>query len=178
MSYLKGIAVGKKRPDNKRSIYIGVDDTSIPDGHHLSELDIDSVIEIIADLNNLINSNNPSDYLDWGVDLFLVSSYPTISTCVNDLQGVDLGSFPTTSLLNLMIQIKQFKETYQIVSNLNAIVGDAFTSIKNNPQNYIRYEDTNFYWIDINDVKITLTLLPDDFNLSETQYVSQLEPNF
>lgn len=172
MSYLKGLVV-----DKYKSVDLGVVDTTISNSSHLSDFDLDSISKIVLDLNNVIS--NPNGALLWGQEQIMIDSDPINSKCEDEMNGEILPDVQTSSLLNLMIEIKNFKAQYQNPTNLRNIVGQAFTNIKSNPNNYKRFPNSDFYFATtINAIYITLVLEPEDLNLTEREYVNQLNTNF
>ena len=81
-------------------------------------------------------------------------------------------------LLNLMIQIRDFKQEYQQENNLKNIIGQAFNQIKSNPQSYKKWSHLIYYEVLVNNITVTLQLEPEDFNLSSIDYVNQINLNF
>lgn len=173
----KGIVVLTKSPNNKRSVNLGVDYNEILNSEYLSDFDLDSIIDIITELTQVVNGSLDSMY--WGQEQIMIGSEQVNSDCFDDMNNENLGSVSTQALLNLMIEIRDFKQFYQNPNNLKNIVGQAFNTIKSNPNNYKRFPNSDFHFIvTINDIYITLILDPEDFNLSQNEYTNQLQTIF
>lgn len=172
MSYTKAIVI-----QYQRTVNIGVADEKIPNSGFLSDLDLNSINEIIIELNEVIS--NPNGALIWGQEQIMIDSGQINSKCVDQINNTILPDIPTISFLNLMIENKKFKEQYQNSINLKNIIEQAFTNIKSNPNNYKRWSNSNSdFSTTINNVFISLVLKPKDFNLSKSEYVNQLRINF
>ncbi|KRD06316.1 hypothetical protein ASE21_19285 [Flavobacterium sp. Root901] len=172
MSYSKAIVV-----QYRRNINIGVVDTTISNSHSLSDLDLGSINQIIGTLTEVIS--NPNGAFIWGSEQIVIDSDSINSKITDEINGVTLSNTSTISLLNLMVEIKNFKEQYQIPSNLKNIIGQAFETIKSNPHNYKRWptSDTDFSTT-IDNVYVSLVLTSDDLNLPKNEYLNQLKTNF
>jgi len=162
----------------KRAVLIGGGLIDHPATGHLSDLDLDSIIKIIDKLTLLVNSNNPSDYYEWGVDLYSVLSLKTISNCRDEIMDEDYGDIPTQTLLDFMIELRDHKQQYQNISNLNTIVGQAFTQIKNNPSGTKKWAHGTYYEVQINGIIVSLNLSEEDLVLDINTYLNQLNTNF
>jgi hypothetical protein len=172
MSYTKAIVI-----QHGRTINMEVADTEIPNSGYLSDLDLHSINQIVTDLDEVIN--NPNGALIWGQMQIMIDSDPINSKCVDEMNNEILPDISTISFLNLMIENKSFKEHYQNNNNLKNIIGQAFTAIKANPNNFRRWSTSNEdFSITLNEIFVSLVLAPEDFNLSETEYVNQLKTNF
>lgn len=171
MSYLKGILVTKYKRVN-----IGVSDTTIPNSGDLSKLDLDSINKSIDDLNYILTK--PTGVITWGVDQFMVDSDPEGSLC-KDENDNELADIPNSTMLNLLTEIKNFKEQYQNSGTLKNIVGQAFNIIKSDPNNHKRFPNSDFHFATtIDNIYITLILEQNDLNLTGSEYVTQLDTNF
>jgi len=172
MSYSKAIVV-----QYRRDINLEVADSAIPNSSYLSDFDLSSINEIIDELNEIIN--NPNGALIWGQEQIMIDSDPMNSKCTDEINGKNLSNVLTSSLLNLMIEIKNFKVQYQNSNNLKSIIGQAFEIIKSNPNNYKRWptSDTDFSTT-LNNIYISLVLTHDDLNLSKDEYINQLKTDF
>jgi len=162
---------------NSRDVLIG-GGLNDPGTGHLSDLDLDSIIKIIDQLTLLVNSNNPNDYYEWGVDLYSVLSLKTISHCKDEIMDEVYDDIPTQTLLDFMIELRNHKQQYQNINNLNTIVGQAFTQIKNNPSSTKKWEHGTYYEVQVNGIIVSLNLSEEDFNLNVNTYLSQLNTNF
>ncbi|MDR7209661.1 hypothetical protein [Flavobacterium piscis] len=179
MKYLKGIVVQSPSRGNKiqRDVNIGVVDSMIANSSYLSDFDLNSVKKIVFDLKELVKSDEGG--FIWGQEYIMIDSAPEISFCENDLDKEALPDVPTISLLNLMIEIQKIKEKYQNVVNLKNIVGKAFNIIKSNPDQNRRSHYSNIgFSVTIDDVYVTLVLLQKDFELTENEFVNQLNTDF
>lgn len=177
MIAIKGIVVLTKSPNNKRSVNLGVDYNEILNSEYLSDFSLDSIIKIITELTQVVNGTLDSMY--WGQEQIMIDSEQVNSDCFDDTNNENLGSVSTQALLNLMIEIRDFKQHYQNSNNLKNLVGQAFNAIKSDPNNYKRFPNSDFHFIVIiNDIYITLILNPEDFNLSQNEYTNQLQTIF
>lgn len=174
MSLIKGIVVFKKYPDLKREVRLSIFDTTDTDRGNLSELELDSLSEIIEELETLISQNNPDNYLEWGVDLFSVLSYSQISKCRNDIEGIDLKDMSTFSLLLFLRELETFKKKYSDLTFLRNSIGKAFETIKNSPSAFKKWEDGFYYETQIDDVLVNLNLSEEDFDYSVAEYLDQV----
>ncbi|MBS7253507.1 hypothetical protein [Flavobacterium branchiicola] len=171
MSYLKGLVI-----DKYKSVDLGIDDTTISNSGYLSDLSLDSINKAITNLNYIITQT--TGVITWGVDRFMVDSDPEGSLC-KDENDIELADVPNSVMINLLLEIKNFKTQYQNTTNLKNIVGQAFTIIKSNPNAYKRFPNSDFHFATtINDVYITLILEQNDLNLTESLYINQLNTNF
>lgn len=162
----------------KRAVLIGGGLIDHSATGHLSDLDLDSIIKIIDKLTLLVNSTNPNDYYYWGVDLCMIMSTKSISECRDEMNDEDYNDIPTQTLLDLMIELRNHKQQYQNINNLNTIIGQAFTQIKNNPLGTKKWAHGTYYEVEINGVFVSLNLSDDDLNLDVNVYVSQLDTSF
>jgi hypothetical protein len=174
MAYYKGIVVTIRHGVNPRRAILNLGDSDIPNSVFLSYLNLNEVQSRIDELTEVIA--NPNGGLYWGQPQITISSDPEMSDCFNEMDQVPLPSVPTQDLLNLMVEIKNFKQVYEDPDHLNDIVGQAFTAIKSNPNSHKKYPNSDdFFQAIINGMEIILTLAPGDFNLTESEYVSQLK---
>jgi hypothetical protein len=172
MSYTKAIAI-----QHGGTINMGVADTEILNSEYLSDFDLHSINQIVTDLDEVIN--NPNGALIWGQMQIMIDSDPINSKCADQMSNEILPDVLTISFLNLMMENKKFKEHYQNHTNLKDIIGQAFTTIKANPNNFKRWPTSNIVFsITLNEIFVSLVLVPEDFNLTETEYVNQLKTNF
>ncbi len=114
MNTIKSIVVGKKYPNLKRDITFGITPESYSEIGYLSELDLDVITDIISELDALITKNDPDDYVEWGVDLFSVLSFPERSKCTDMIHGVDLTDISTSYLITYMRQLQTLKNSIQM----------------------------------------------------------------
>lgn len=161
----------------KRAVLIGGGLNDSGTGH-LSDLDLDSIIKIIDKLTLLVNSTNPNDYYYWGVDLCMIMSTNSISECRDEMNDEDYNDIPTQTLLDFMIELRNHKQQYQNISNLNTIVGQAFTQIKNNPSGTKKWAHGTYYEVEINGVFVSLNLSENDLNIETSTYLTQLNTIF
>jgi hypothetical protein len=176
MSYSKNISVSAKN-SLKRTIDISLGRYDIVNSGFLSDFSLDSIEEIIEELTKVINGTLENFY--WGQEQIMIESYQNSSMCYNEMEQKSLPNVSTIDLLNLMNQIKTFKEQYENPINLKSIVGQAFNTIKGNPNNFkLNPNSEYFFQITLNEILILLTLESNDFNLTETEYVNQLQTNF
>ncbi|MCY1221474.1 hypothetical protein D3C87_297370 [compost metagenome] len=173
MSLLKSITVLKKYPNLKREVRLYLVDTTYIQSGDLSELELDAIAEIIEELETVVSQNNPDNYLEWGVDLFSVLSYPQISKCRNDIEGIDLKEVSTLSLLFFLRELEAFKKKYSESDTLSNSIGKAFEIIKNKPSDFKKWEEGYYYETQIDDVIINLNLSEEDFNYSVVEYLDQ-----
>lgn len=172
MAYSKGIAV-----QYRRDVNIGVVDDEIPNSSYLSDFNLSSVNKIVSQLKELVKSDGGG--FIWGQDCIMIDSTPEISYCENDLDKKNLPDIPTISLLNLMIEIQKLKTEYQNPDKLKKIIKEAFAIVKLYPDNYRRWKESDTcFAVSIDNIYITLVLLPEDFNLTIEEYVNQLHTNF
>lgn len=177
MTTSKGILVLKKHPNHDREVRIDLGSNEILNSGFLSDFDLDSIIDIIAELTQVVNGTLDSMY--WGQEQIMIGSEQLTSDCFDEMNNENLGSVSTQELLNLMIQIRDFKQLYQNPYNLKNLVGQAFNTIKSSPNNYKTAPHSDFYYsITISDIYISLVLESGDFNLSESDYTNQLQTNF
>jgi hypothetical protein len=176
MSFIKIINVYTNNNLNRRvDIIIGT--PNLENCGHLSDFSLDSIEEIIEELTKVINGTLENFY--WGQEQIMIESYQNSSMCYNEMEQKSLPNVSTIDLLNLMNQIKTFKEQYENPINLKSIVGQAFNTIKGNPNNYKKYNNSIYHFtILLEDISITLVLEPNDFNLSNIEYINQLQTNF
>lgn len=176
MSYLKFISTQSKLGQN-RTITTSLSDPSIQNSEYLNDISLNSINRIIIDLNRIINT--PNGALLWGQERISIDSDSILSKCFDEIENKPLPDVPTQYLLNLMTQIKNFKtHYYENPTDLKNIIGKAFSLIKSNPNNYKRYPNSNIrFAITIDDIYISLVLEPNDFNLSESDFLSQLDTN-
>jgi len=172
---IKSIVVGKKYPHLKRDITIGIAPDSNSEIGHLSELDLDVITDIISELDTLITKNNPDDYVEWGVDLFSVLSFPEVSKCTDTIHGVDLADTSTAYLLTYMRQLQSIKEQYSDPTVLHSILERAFQQIKNDPSAFKKWENGTYYETALDGLLINLNLSEADFILSTMEYVDQVK---
>lgn len=175
MNTIKSIVVGKKYPHLKRDITIGIAPDSNSEIGHLSELDLDVITDIISELDTLITKNNPDDYVEWGVDLFSVLSFPEVSKCTDTIHGVDLADTSTAYLLTYMRQLQSIKEQYSDPTVLHSILERAFQQIKNDPSAFKKWENGTYYETALDGLLINLNLSEADFILSTMEYVDQVK---
>lgn len=174
MSYLKSIIVQSSSLD--RAVSVGVYDSNIPESGSLSELTLYNINEALNELNFIIAQTDGA--VVWGVEQFQVESEPALSVC-RDYDEEVIAEVPTVSLKNLMLEVKSFKEYCQQSDNYKTILGQAFSTIKSNPSQYKRWAESDVdFGITINNVFIGLVLESSDFNLTETQFINQLNANF
>ena len=174
MNTIKSIVVGKKFPHSKRDITIGITPDSYSEIGHLSELDLDVITDIISELETLITKNDPDDYVEWGVDLFSVLSFPEQSKCTDTIHTADFADISTAYLLTYMRQLLAFKEQYSDATALNSILGRAFQLVKNDPSTFKKWENGTYYETAIDGLLINLNLSDADFILSATEYADQI----
>jgi hypothetical protein len=174
MSYLNFISTQGKL-GQFRTVSASVYDSSIQNSEYLNDFSLNSINKIIIDLNNVINS--PNGALLWGHEQMSIDSNPLLSKCFDETRNKSLPDVPTQNLLNLMIQIKKFKTQYhQNSENLKNIIKQAFSSIKSNPNNYKKYPNSDIrFAITIDNIYLTLVLEPNDLNLTDDDFLSQLD---
>jgi len=105
----------------------------------------------------------------------MIDSESLTSYCFDEMNDTSLPNVNTQELLNLMIEIKDFKTAYGQPANLSNIISQAFNQIKSNPQSYKKWSHLIYYEVIINNVTVALQLESEDFNLSASQYVNQLK---
>lgn len=157
-----------------RSAIIRVSTSDMDQASALSDMDLNEITETLTELNAVIAGQ--LDYLDWGTDLFYVSSEATVSRYGN-YDKVERIQVPTTGLKNFLIELKNLKQQCKAGGYYKTIVGQAFTEIKANRSQYEKWSNY-YYYITVNNIEVSLVLLGDDFNLSEGQYVAQLKNDF
>ncbi|MEZ0006861.1 cysteinyl-tRNA synthetase [Flavobacterium sp. 28YEA47A] len=175
MNLIKSITVYKKFPNLKREVRLRLYDANYSNSGDLSELELDSISEIIEELETLVNQNNPKNYVEWGVDLFSVLSYPQVSKCKNSIEDINFEDVSTLSLLHFLKELELFKKKCSESEILKDSVGKAFQIIKNNPSDFKKWEDGYYYEIQIDDVVINLNLSKEDFDYSIQEYLDQIE---
>jgi hypothetical protein len=175
---MKSIVVLKKYTNHQREVRLSFVNSLMPESGHLSDLELDSINVIIDKLALLVNSNNPSDYYEWGVDLYSVLSLKTVSHCRDDVMNEEYDDIPTQTLLDFMIELRNHKQQYQNISNLNSIVGQAFTQIKNNPSGTKKWAHGTYYELEISGIIVSLNLSEEDLNLNVSTYLNQIDANF
>jgi len=173
----RSIVILKKYPDHNREVNLIVTDLSMPGSGSLSELELDSVNEIVSELTTLISSNDPGSYYEWGVDLFSVLSGPVTSSCRNEAEGTELPDVSTRSLLDLMKELQHFKEQYRNMATLQAVAEQAFAQIKTSPSGYRKWPDASYYEISVGDITVSLNLSDDDLKLTIAGFLDQLGGN-
>jgi hypothetical protein len=175
MNTIKSIVVGKKYPHLKRNITFGFTPESYSEIGHLSELDLDVITDIISELETLIPKNDPDDYVEWGVDLFSVLSFPEQSKCTDTIHTTDFADISTAYLLNYMRQLLAFKEPYSDATALNSILGRAFQLVKNDPPAFKKWGKASYSEVPIDSVLISLNLSDADLQLSDTEFIDQIQ---
>lgn len=170
---MKNITVYKKFINNKRDTFISVSSSSIKNSGFLSDFDLDSITEIITELTKVINGTLESFY--WGQEQIMIDSESLTSYCFDEMNNTSLPNVNTQELLNLMIEIKDFKTAYGQPANLSNIITQAFNQIRSNPQSYKKWSHLIYYEVIINNITVALQLESEDFNLSASQYVNQLK---
>ncbi|MNS83940.1 hypothetical protein D3C72_1177480 [compost metagenome] len=100
-------------------------------------------------------------------------SYPQISKCRNDIEGIDLKEVSTLSLLFFLRELEAFKKKYSESDTLSNSIGKAFEIIKNKPSDFKKWEEGYYYETQIDDVIINLNLSEEDFNYSVVEYLDQ-----
>lgn len=159
-----------------RSVRVSVHSFGLEDAVELSDINLDYIPEIITELNEVI-AGQLSD-LSWGTQFFCVSSEGNMSW-YGDYEKVERYQASTISFRDYLIELKNFKEQCATVDYYKSIIGQAFTAIKANPTQYKRWPTSNIdYLITLNNITFSLVLQPDDFNLTESQYVAQLKRDF
>ncbi len=160
----------------QRYVMIGVGTPDLDQASSLSEMSISEITKTLAELNAVISGS--LEYLDWGTDLFYVFSEAAVSR-YGDFDKVERYEVSTIGLRDFLIELKRFKEQCLADDYYKAIVGEAFAAIKANPLKYKRWStsDTDFL-ITLNDIIFSLILQSNDFNLTQSQYVAQLEREF
>ncbi len=174
---MKQIIVYYKRQNNtKRNVLVGVSSSLIKNSGNLSDFSLSSVNEVILELTKVVNGTLEDFY--WGQLPIMIESTQQNSECYDEINNEYLGNVKTQDLLNLMIQIRDFKQEYQQEINLKNIIGQAFNQIKSNPQSYKKWSHLIYYEMLVNNITVTLQLEPEDFNLSSNDYVNQINLNF
>ena len=174
---MKQIIVYYKRQNNtKRNVLVGVSSSLIKNSGNLSDFSLSSVNEVILELTKVVNGTLEDFY--WGQLPIMIESTQQNSECYDEINNEYLGNVKTQDLLNLMIQIRDFKQEYQQEINLKNIIGQAFNQIKSNPQSYKKWSHLIYYEVLVNNITVTLQLEPEDFNLSSIDYVNQINLNF
>lgn len=174
---MKQIIVYYKRQNNtKRNVLVGVSSSLIKNSGNLSDFSLSSVNEVILELTKVVNGTLEDFY--WGQLPIMIESTQQNSECYDEINNEYLGNVKTQDLLNLMIQIRDFKQEYQQEINLKNIIGQAFNQIKSNPQSYKKRSHLIYYEMLVNNITVTLQLEPEDFNLSSNDYVNQINLNF
>ncbi|MBW1654581.1 hypothetical protein [Flavobacterium quisquiliarum] len=160
----------------QRYVMIGVGSSDLEQASSLSEMSINEITKTLAELNAVISGD--LEYLDWGTDLFHVFSEVAVSR-YGDFDKVERYEVSTIGLRDFLIELKKFKEQCLAGDDYKAIIGEAFATIKVNPSKYKRWptSDTHFL-ITLNNIIFSLVLESNDFNLTQTQYVAQLEREF
>lgn len=174
MNVLKNIVVLKRYAALKREVRIGLANESNPEMSELSSLDPDDISEIVSELDALIARNDPNDSLEWGVDLFSICSFPTLSKCSDGIHNIDFPDVNTASLLTFMRQLESFKVQYSEPSVLKNILERAFQHIKTEPKRFKKWENNTYYEIAIDNISINLNLSEDDLRLSPAEYLDQI----
>ena len=159
-----------------RGVGAAVGTSEMEQATYLSDMGLNEITDTLTELNAVIAGQ--LDYLDWGTDLFYVSSEATVSN-YGRYDKAERPEVPTIGLRNFLIELKSFKEQCQTGDHYKTIIGQAFTAIKANPSQYKRWATSDLhYLITLNNITITLALKPDDFDLSIGQYVTQLKRYF
>ncbi|SHF45485.1 hypothetical protein SAMN05443633_104280 [Chryseobacterium arachidis] len=159
-----------------RWVMVGVGTPEMEQASDLSDMGLSEITNTLAELNAVIEGQ--LDYLDWGTDLFYVSSEATVSN-YGRYDKAERPQVPTIGLRNFLIELKKFKEQCLTKDYYKVIIGQAFTAIKANPLQYKRWTTSDLYYlITLNNITITLVLEPDDFDLSVGQYITQLARSF
>ncbi|WP_294315862.1 hypothetical protein [uncultured Chryseobacterium sp.] len=159
-----------------RDVTAGVSASEMVQASDLSDMSLSEITERLTELNSVIGGQ--LDYLNWGTDLFDVSSEATVSK-YGRYDKADRTQVSTIGLRNFLIELKNFKEQCLTGDYYKIIIGQAFTAIKANPSQYKRWATSDLYYlITLNNITITLVLEPNDFNLSVGQYVAQLKRYF
>ena len=171
MSYKKTIIV-----QSRRDVDMGIIDDQLQNSGYLSNFNLRSINKIISDINDVINGLKEEIY--WGQNEIMIITDKDFSTCTYE-NGEQSPDLPTSTILNLMSEIKIFKEHFQNPINLKNIIDQAFTIIKSNPNAHKRWttSDTVFSIV-IREVSISLVLSPTDLELSNNEYLNQLHTNF
>lgn len=162
-----------KKSNSYRNVILDLGYGEIKNSGFLSDFDLDSIVEIIEELTKVINGT--LDGYSWGQDQIMIDSEKVSSYCFNELDNIALPDVPTQDLLNLMIEVKNFKTEYENPVVLNNIISQAFNQIKSNPQSYKKWSHLIYYEVIINNITVALQLELEDFNLSASQFVNQLK---
>lgn len=159
-----------------RSIKVGISAPDLDQASALSDMPLSEIKRVLPELDAVISGQ--LDYFDWGTDLFYVDSEAALSS-YGDYDKAERTQVSTTDLRNFLIELKNFKEKCQAEDYYKIIIGQAFTAIKDNPSQYQRWPTSDVdFLIVLNNITFTLTLLEDDFKLTEAQYVAQLQNYF
>ncbi|MFD1605427.1 hypothetical protein ACFSJW_02410 [Flavobacterium artemisiae] len=160
----------------ERYVMIGVGTSDLDQVSSLSEMSINEITKTLNELNAVISGS--LEYLDWGTDLFYVFSEATVSR-YGDFDKVERYEVSTIGLRDFLVELKKFKEQCLAGDHYKVIVGEAFTAIKAKPLKYKRWttSDTDFL-ITLNNIIFSLKLESNDFNLTQSQYITQLEREF
>lgn len=162
-----------KKSNSYRNVIINLGYGEIKNSGFLSDFDLDSITEIIIELTKVINGTLESFY--WGQEQIMIDSESLTSYCFDEMNDTSLPNVNTQELLNLMIEIKDFKTAYGQPANLSNIISQAFNQIKSNPQSYKKWSHLIYYEVIINNVTVALQLESEDFNCNASQYVNQLK---
>jgi hypothetical protein len=170
MSYIHYLMV------HKYQVRVGVAPSNLIGASALSNMDLNYITETITELNQVI-AGQLSD-LSWGTQFFCVISEGNMSW-YGDYEKVERYQTSTISFRDYLIELKNFKEQCLAGNHYKTIVGQAFTAIKANPSQYKEWPTSDIdFSIIINNISFSLVLEPNDFNLTESQYMAQLKRDF
>ena len=170
---VKGIVVLKYYSGHGREVNLNLINPLYPQMGKLSDLDLDSLIDIIRQLELLTGSDSANDCFEWGVDLFSVTSFKQVSICYNETEGINLPNVPTDILLTFMNDLKNFKQAYQDIGKLKTIVGKAFSKVIGKPSEF-KVGRSTYYDTNLDGINVSMNLSEPDLQLSVSTYTSQL----
>lgn len=174
MCLLQNMVVLKQYAALKREVRIGLANESNPQMGELSSLELNDISEIVSELDALIARNDPDDYMEWGVDLFSVLSYPDRSKCSDVIHNIDFEDQSTAHLLSFMRHLLVFKTQFSEPTVLKAILEKAFQHIKSDPKRFKKWDNNTYYETTIDGILILLNLSENDLQLTASEYVDQI----
>jgi hypothetical protein len=143
----------------------------------INPCDYNYLIEVIEELRDLIGKKS-GESIWGGGERTLFYSYPNISTVTDNFGWSDEFQIPTSLLLELILAKKELAESFNF-NSIKEIITNAFIQIKQNPTNYLADNYHSLYTITNYDleVDISLILLKEDFEITESVFFNSLEFN-
>ena len=170
----KSITVLNRHSTLKREVLLSVCDLTFPATASLSELDLEDVKEISLKVEHIIESKDPDEYYDFGVDLCAVSANSEMAQCYDEIESKYLGNIPTHQLLSYLRCLEKFKSDFSDSAEVKKIVKAGFERIKSDPEKYKKWPHATYYEILIDGIIVSLNLPNNALALSVVEYMDQL----